>query len=252
MITDHQLPPEILKVALKDVTGEDHDVTTAKGRAQVAEKVRALLDSREQDFASALARSVINQALPGGYKLGSLPRVAYQLVYDEHSLGVSDNELPSRAMCAPSSVVSEYDVVSPKRLGWESVEVIDWTVQLRKRWVKFIEAAQSKIPTDHRVYMFQLVKSLYSDAPSFEAEQRAKNYDLVTLKSGKEKTTTHFVFGSNHVYFVVYDMEESETYRAKVALDDVSHFSNEIAHAYRGRAELAKGALTHLLSALTH
>lgn len=252
MGTYDQLPPGILKQALKDVTGVDYDVTTAAGQARVAEKVRELLESSERDFASALARSVVDQSLPHTAKFERLPKVVYRLVKDEHSEGISDDELPSRAVRAPSLVVSKDDVVSPKWLGWETVEVVDWTAQLTKRWAKFIEAAQAKIPTDRGLHVFQLVKSMYFAAPSFEAEQRAKNYDLVTLKSGKEKTTVHFVFGSNHVYFVVYDVKESETYRAKVALDDVSHFSNEIAHAYRGSAELARGALTHLLSALTH
>jgi hypothetical protein len=252
MVTDHQLPAEILKLALKDVTGEDCDVTSAEGQAQVAEKVRALLDSDRPDFASALARSVINRASPGEFKSASLPRVAYRLVHDEHGRDISDDELPSRAVRAPVLVITEGDVVSPKWFGWESVEVVDWTVQLKKRWVKFIEAAHSKIPSDQQVYVIRMIKSLYRDTPLFETEHRAKNYDLVTLRSGKEKTTTHFVFGSKHVYFVVYDMEDSETYRAKVALDDVSRFSNEIAHVYRDRPELAKSALTHLLSALTH
>lgn len=252
MGTYDQLPPGILKQALKDVTGVDYDVTTAEGRARVAEKVRELLESSERDYASALARSVVDQTLPHSAKSERLPKVVYRLVKDENSENISDDELPSRAVGAPRFVVSKDDVVSPKRLGWENVEVVHWTAQLTKRWVRFIEAAQAKIPTDRGVHVFQLVKSLYIDTPSFETEQRAKNYDLVTIKSGKEKTTAHFVFGSNHVYFVVYDVKESETYRAKVALDDVSRFSNEIAHAYSGRAELAKGALTHLLSALAH
>jgi hypothetical protein len=256
MGTYDQLSPETLRQALKDVTGVDYDVTDAEGQARVAAKIHELLTSDARDYSAELARSIVNQTLSDIPQVEGLPKVAYKLVgFEEGAEDYDADDLPSRAVRTSQLsdfIVSADEVVSPKQLGFDDENVeVKWSSQLVQRWAKFIRSAEHRIPTNTGRVRLELLRNVFSRAPAYRTEQKAKNYDLVSLEDGKDKSTAHFLFESNHLYVVII-VNDSETCRAKVGFDDVNSFSKEMAGAFKGRPELAKGTLAHLLSTLVH
>jgi hypothetical protein len=247
MSTYDYFPPGMLARALSQVTGELYDETTPEGQTRIAKALRELQPDSELIVANALA-SMTPRPEQLHY-LKRLPDVRYRISEDEYNKNISDEELPSRAVSLPNIILSKDNLVSPKSLGWENLEYFVWSPKLTSQWTNFIKAAEVKITSHHHEHLHFIPKTFLTEPPIFHSEHRAKNYDLVMFKSGREKTTAHFVFGTTHVYFVVFDLKNKETHRAKVAVDNVSRFSDEIEQAYKGSAELAKGALNHLLSA---
>jgi hypothetical protein len=256
MDTYDQLSLETLKRILKEVTGEDYDETSSEGRGLVLARIQELLSSDERDYATEFAESFFKQTHVENYEAEGLPRVVYKIVkFEEAAEEYDPDDLPSRAAQTPSSLdvtASADEVVSPKRLGfdYDNVEV-KWSSQSLRRWTTFISSVEHKIPNK---ITFASLKSLVSSLNrkiAYKTEHKAKNYDLVFLEDGEDKSIAHFLFGSKHLYVVVI-VNNSETFRSKVALDDVNGFSKEIASAFKGRPELAKGTLSHLLSALNH
>lgn len=266
MIDQEPMPtPQALCAAVTDVVGLAFDADIQADVAAAAVLAQKLAEDPEQS--GVLATRLVQHGSPlSGVALPGLNNAAFRTVAGTAASSfIADEDLPTRAVplgtvYSPQPVnLRSFDLESlgpvdafvlrhPQIAGVKRPEFLgfagsfDWSGDPVSRWRDFLQDAETRLST--RAGVFLRLRAMLGWKKFTMAEHVAQNYGFVNLMDGASKSSCHFLFDNDNLYYLVENKHGQVRHSCNI--DQVERFTRDIVDAFDGNEDDARFALASL------